>query len=193
MKSYQIYKDQKDVKHYLDDYIFHPLLNRFREAREQQKAILQALDHDGRICIATDREQIIGYTLIVRPEENERWSYLDYIRILGVLEVAPSYRGQGIAKAVLKGVLEDKSVENYIILSQEYAWHWDLKMVDGDIERYKKLLKDVLQTGGFRETVTDEPNIAQYQHNFLMSRFGANISPHQFNEFMKLANMGVIF
>ncbi|WP_096199897.1 GNAT family N-acetyltransferase [Bacillus sp. FJAT-45350] len=193
MNSIKIITDVENVRYYLNHCEFHPLLNRFREAEEQQKALTQIIKNEGTMCIAIDNRTIAGYTLIVHPEENERWSYLDYIRILGVLEVAPPYRGQGIAKKVVNGILEDKSLENYIILSLEYAWHWDLKMVEGNIETYKELLKGVLHTGGFKETITDEPDIAQYQHNFLMARFGEKITPDQVNEFMRIANLNSIF
>ncbi|MDE5413642.1 GNAT family N-acetyltransferase [Alkalihalobacterium chitinilyticum] len=189
----QLVSDFHSIKNYMKDYPFHPSLNRFREAKEQQKALLATLENGSRICIATDKDWIVGYTLILAPEENERWSALPYIKVLGAIEVAPSFRSEGIAKKLLHGICDEPQIEQFIILSIEYAWHWDLHMVNENIEVYKALLKRLLQTQHFNETVTDDPDVAQYKHNFMMARFGKQVSSDQINQFMRLANINSIF
>ncbi|MEB1806057.1 MAG: GNAT family N-acetyltransferase [Bacillaceae bacterium] len=189
----QFVSDFHTMKKYMRDYPFHPALNRFREAKEQQEALLATLEKGSRICIATDKDWIVGYTLILDPEENERWRALPYIKVLGAIEVAPTYRSEGIAKKLLQGICDEPQIEQFIILSIEYAWHWDLRMVDGDIQLYKALLKRLLQTQQFNETVTDDPDVAQYKHNFMMARYGDRVSSDQINQFMRLANMNTIY
>lgn len=189
----QFISDLHSIKEYMRDYSFHPALNRFREAREQQDALLATLEKGSRICIATDKDWIVGYTLILDPEENERWSALPYIKVLGAIEVAPTYRSEGIAKKLLHGICGEPQIEQFIILSIEYAWHWDLRMVDGDIQLYKALLKRLLQSQMFNETITDDPDVAQYKHNFMMARYGDRVSSDQINQFMRLANINSIY
>ncbi|MFV8829132.1 GNAT family N-acetyltransferase [Alkalihalobacterium sp. APHAB7] len=185
--------DVHSINKYMRNYPFHPSLNRFREAKEQQEALLATLEKGSQICIAMDKEWIVGYTLILDPEKNERWSVLPYIKVLGAIEVAPSYRSGGIAKKLIQSIFDDPQIEQFIILSIEYAWHWDLPMVDGNIHLYKALLKRLLQTQQFNETVTDDPDVAQYKHNFMMARFGKGVSSDQINQFIRLANMNSIY
>lgn len=193
MENISIVSERDKVKFYLEKYSFHPLLNRFREAKEQQAKLTKILNDENRVCVAQAEGKIIGYTLILPPEENERWSLLDYIKVLGVLEVTPPYRGKGVAKNLLEEIVKDSNIENCIILSLEYAWHWDLDMVGGDIELYKSLLKGVLSAAQFVETKTDDPDIFHYKHNFMMARFGQEITSDQLNQFMKLANLNSIY
>lgn len=195
MEEIEVIMGRDKVSNGLQQYSFHPLLQRFRAAEEQHDALMKALieDKEVQMALAVINEGIVGYTLILQPETNERWSLLEYIKVLGAIEVADPYRQKGLAKKLIHAVCSDPFIEDYIVLSLEYAWHWDLKIVNWEIDLYKQFLKELLESEKFKETTTDEPDIAYYKHNFMMARIGRNITSDQINEFMKLANLHSIY
>ncbi|WP_100371675.1 GNAT family N-acetyltransferase [Bacillus sp. FJAT-45037] len=167
---------------------FHEGLEQFRLPDEQQKAMLHAfrtLDVD--FSIAYVGEIIVGYTLILPPEPDERWVKMLQIRVLGAIEVIPTLRNKGVASQLLKTVLQTKSYEKEIIISLEYRWHWDLESVDGDSGLYKELLQKLLYKGGFEEILTNDPDIASYPENFMMARIGREIESEDLVRFFELA------
>lgn len=183
-----IISQQDEVKHYMERSSFHPMLDRFRDADKQQAAMLSALSDQVTLSIAVLGTEIVGYAIVLPPEKEERWSCYDYIKVLGVVEIAPPYRGNGLAKKLVKSVTSPDIIEKQIIVSIEYYWHWDLEMTDGDPHRYVLILKKMLQSAGFEEFETNDPDIAGYPYNFMMGRVGKEVTQEQLYEFVKLAH-----
>ena len=52
---------------------------------------------------------------------------LDLIDELGAIEVADDYRSYGLGKQMLKIAFMEDQLENAIVYTTEYYWHWDLK------------------------------------------------------------------
>lgn len=184
----KIISNSKDVEKCMKFFTFHPLLNRFRDAEKQQTILRNALSDEGTMVLAIENNTIVGYTIILPPEVEERWSKLEFVYALGVVEVAPAYRGKGLAKKLVQEVTSQESYEQKIIISLEYYWHWDLAMTDGDVYKYKRMLKSMLEAGRFEDIHTDDSDIAGYQYNFMMARIGKRISSDQFVQFLKLAD-----
>src|SRR5699024_4066234 len=112
-----------------ETYHIHEDLTAFRPASKQFEAILGIADlADGRLIIARSNDTIIGYVTYLYPDPLERWSEfgMEDLIELGAIEVIPKFRGVSIASNLLKVSMEDKYMENYIIISTEYYWHWDL-------------------------------------------------------------------
>lgn len=183
-----IYKRAKAL-HTLRQFPFHKELNRFRDSHKQQEAMIQAMeiDEETYMSLALYENTIIGYTIVLPPELDERWQKLDYLKMLGVIEVAPAYRGLKIGQHLLNNLFQHPQLERYIVVSLEYCWHWDLAITDGDPYAYMRMLQHVLQSAGFQEYETNEPDIARYDVNFMMARVGKKMTTEQIEAFTKLA------
>ncbi|MGO4886349.1 GNAT family N-acetyltransferase [Anaerobacillus sp. MEB173] len=186
--SYTIITNQREILKILQKLHFHSNLNRFRDSDKQQEAMLIAMESDDVLmALALNNENIIGYAIILSPESDERWIRLNYLKMLGVIEVAPEFRNQKVGQKLLQALFRLAETENYIIISLEYCWHWDLDMTNGDPILYKNMLKHVLESVGFEEFHTNEPDIACYDVNFMMARVGSKITLSQLYDFANLA------
>lgn len=185
---YTIVTNQEDVRTILRDYQFDHNLNNFRDFDKQQTVMRLVMEsNQGLMSLALSNQSIIGYAIILEPELDERWGQLDFLKILGVVEVAPNYRNQNVAKSLLQSLFLLKETEKFIVISLALCWHWDLSMTNGDSVKYMNMLKHVLGSVGFEEYRTNEPDIARYDVNFMTARVGKEISASQVNQFTNLA------
>ncbi|MDV2886741.1 hypothetical protein RYX45_16230 [Alkalihalophilus pseudofirmus] len=176
-KTVSVTADRPLVGKLLQKYRFHDGLRQFRLPSEQQLAMLNAFQTlDVNLALAYTEELIVGYALILSPEPYERWVKMKEIRVLGVVEVAPPYRNQQAASSLLTALLNEGD-----------RWHWDLASVNGDSSLYKKLLQKLLMKGGFEEVLTNEPDIMNYHDNFMMVRFGRDVSSEIVKRFLELS------
>ncbi|MDQ0719137.1 MULTISPECIES: GNAT family N-acetyltransferase [unclassified Paenibacillus] len=157
---------------------FHPDLDAFRRPTEQQEALAEiAALPEGRIIIAHENETIIGYVTFHYADDCERWSegnMTDLIE-LGAIEVADDYRSLGIGREMLLTALEDKHMENYIIFTTEYYWHWDLKGSGLNVWDYRKMMERLMETIDMTWYATDDPEICSHPANCLMVRIGSQV------------------
>lgn len=187
-KTVSVTADRPLVGKLLQKYRFHDGLGQFRLPSEQQLAMLNAFQTmDVNLALAYTEELIVGYALILSPEPYERWVKMKEIRVLGVVEVAPPYRNQQAASSLLTALIDEGDYEKNILISLEYRWHWDLDSVNGDSSLYKKLLQKLLMKGGFEEVWTNEPDIMNYHDNFMMVRFGRDVSSEIVKRFLELS------
>jgi len=183
------YESRKDqVKEKLIHYSFHPDLQQFREASEQQKVFQMVLEkEETQLAIAFSDSHIVGYAILVAPDKNERWSTYSFIRELGALEVIPAYREKGVATQLLHNLFSDEAVEASIVIALEYYWHWDVSNHMISVYKYKEMLRHVLSHVYFEEVKTDEEDIAINPVNFMMARMGKFITFKQKEQFFYLA------
>ncbi|GEL08065.1 N-acetyltransferase [Salisediminibacterium halotolerans] len=158
----------------------------FRKPVQQQKALIQVLDlPESRIIVARDGDLIVGYATYLYPDPLERWSEvnLDNLIELGAIEVSQRYRGYQLAKNILKVSMMDEAVEDYIIITTEYYWHWDLRGTGLSIWQYRDIMEKVMKTGGLEWYATDDPEITSHPANCLMARIGKRVKPDAIHEF----------
>lgn len=170
----------------LTSYNFHEDLVAFRPAQQQFDAVLKIADFpEGRMIVARTEDTIIGYVTYLYPDPLERWSTFqsDHILMLGAIEVIPAYRGAKIASKLLETSMLDDFMENYIIISTQYYWHWDLKHTKLTIWDYRKVMEKVMATGGLTSARTDDPDIHSHPANSLMVRIGKNVSEASVKQF----------
>lgn len=173
----------------LKTYSFDDGLDAFRRPKDQLEAILEIADLDeGRIIVARDGKHIIGYVTYHYPDELERWSdgNLSYLIELGAVEISLNYRSGGIGKKLIQLTMEDSFVENYIIITTEYYWHWDLKNNSLSVYEYKDIMINLMASAGFEVFQTNDPEITAHPANTLMARIGKNIKREQMMEFDKI-------
>lgn len=173
----------------LNRFKFDSGLDAFRQPDEQFEALIEiAALPEGRIIIAREEDNIVGYITYVHPDPYERWSdgNLPYILELGAIEVSPSHRRFGLASEMLKLSFKDDNMEDYIVITTEYYWHWDLKNTRLDLYEYKDMLKRFMEQVGFEVYQTNDPEITSHPANTLMARVGRRIDNTQQIEFDKI-------
>ncbi|MFS0673103.1 GNAT family N-acetyltransferase [Ornithinibacillus sp. 179-J 7C1 HS] len=173
----------------LHQYEFHHELTSFRPASKQFQALIGIADlPEGRIIIAREEETIVGYVTYLHPDPLERWSTFQMKNLveLGAIEVIPDYRGAKVASNLLRVSIMDPFMENYIIISTEYYWHWDLKGTNLSVWEYRKVMEKMMATGGLLPAPTDDPEIISHPANCLMVRIGSNVDEDSIQQFEKL-------
>lgn len=171
---------------------FHDHLVAFRPPEQQHKALIEIADlPEGRILIVRDMNQIVGYVTYLYPDPLERWSKgkMENLIELGAIEVIPKYRGGGIGKALLEVSMMDNAMEDYIILTTEYYWHWDLKGTKLNVWEYRKVMEKMMNAGGLEYYATDDPEISSHPANCLMARIGKRVDQESIQQFDSLRFM----
>lgn len=170
-------------------YEYHKDLTAFRTPEQQHKALIEiAKLPEGRIIIARDRHTIVGYVTYLYPDPLERWSegnMKDLIE-LGAIEVIPKYRGMAVGKNLLKVSMMDDAMEDYIIITTEYYWHWDLKGTGLNVWEYRKVMEKMMNAGGLEWVATDDPEISSHPANCLMVRNGKRVNQESVQQFDRL-------
>lgn len=173
----------------LKKYHFHEQLTAFRIAPKQFEALLSIADFtEGRIIVARTVDTIIGYVTYLHPDPLERWSEFNMEDLieLGAIEVIPKYRGSRVASGLLKVSMMDDFMENYIVISTEYYWHWDMDGTKLSIWDYRKVMEKMMAVGGLLPAPTDDPEIISHPANCLMVRIGENVPKESIQAFDKL-------
>ncbi|WP_082233574.1 GNAT family N-acetyltransferase [Halobacillus massiliensis] len=173
----------------LSQYSFHEDLNAFRPPAKQFEALKSIADfEEGRINAAIHDNMIIGYVTYLHPDPMERWSEgnMEDLIELGAIEVAPEFRGYRVGSRLLKLSMQDEYMENYIIISTEYYWHWDLKGTRLSIWDYRKVMEKMMGAGGLKPAPTDDPEIISHPANCLMVRIGKNVPEESIEQFDQL-------
>ncbi|RSL32927.1 GNAT family N-acetyltransferase [Salibacterium salarium] len=170
----------------IHDYDFHEGLVAFRTPEEQKKALIGIADlPEGRINAVIDEQTIVGYVTFVYPDPLERWSdaNMETLLELGAIEIADDYRGAKIGTRLLEFSMLDDAMEDYIIITTEYYWHWDLKGSNLSIWDYRKVMEKMMNAGDLEWMATDDPEICSHPANCLMVRIGSRISNDTIQQF----------
>ena len=177
---------------YLASLDFHEDLVAFRPPAQQHKALIEIAGlPEGRILIVRDSNEIVGYVTYLYPDPLERWSQgnIEKLIELGAIEVIPKFRGGGVGKSLLRVSMMDDAMEDYIILTTEYYWHWDLKGTKLNVWEYRKVMEKMMNAGGLEYYATDDPEISSHPANCLMARIGKRIDQESIQQFDNLRFM----
>lgn len=173
----------------LASYHFHEGLVAFRRPKEQHEALIGISQlPEGRIIVARDDDTIIGYVTYLYPDPLERWSEgkMDNLLELGAIEVIPDFRHNRVGKRLLEVSMMDEYMENYIIITTEYYWHWDMKGTGLSVWDYRKVMEKMMNVGGLEVMSTDDPEITTHPANCLMVRYGKHITNDDIQAFDRL-------
>jgi acetoin utilization protein AcuA len=105
---------------------------------------------------------------------------------LGAIEVIPKYRGNAVGKHLLKVAMMDDAMEDYIIITTEYYWHWDMKGTGLNVWEYRKVMEKMMSAGGLKWFATDDPEICSHPANCLMVRIGKRIGQDSIEQFDRI-------
>ncbi|WP_419881960.1 GNAT family N-acetyltransferase [Peribacillus sp. B-H-3] len=176
----------------LAKYEFHEHLVAFRPPSQQHKALIEIADlPEGRIIIARHQNTIVGYVTYLYPDPLERWSEIEMEDLieLGAVEVIPEFRGVSAGKNMLKVSMMDDAMEDFIIITTEYYWHWDLKGTGLNVWDYRKIMEKMMSAGGLVYYATDDPEISSHPANCLMARIGKRVDRESIQKFDRLRFM----
>ena len=171
---------------------FHEDLIAFRPPAQQHKALVEIADlPEGRILIARNQNEIVGYVTFLYPDPLERWSQgnMENLIELGAIEIIPAFREGGVGKALLRVSMMDDAMEDYIILTTEYYWHWDLKGTNLNVWEYRKVMEKMMNAGGLEYFATDDPEICSHPANCLMAKIGKRVDQESIQQFDSLRLM----
>lgn len=176
----------------LSSYEFHHDLVAFRPPAQQHQALIEiAALPEGRIIIARDRHTIVGYVTYLYPDPLERWSEgkMEDLIELGAIEVIPKYRGCSVGKNLLIVSMMDDAMEDFITITTEYYWHWDLKGTGLNVWEYRKIMEKMMNAGGLEYFATDDPEISSHPANCLMAKIGKRVPNESIEKFDRLRFM----
>jgi acetoin utilization protein AcuA len=176
----------------LAGYEFHKNLVAFRQPAQQHKALIEIASlPEGRIIIARHNHEIVGYVTYLYPDPLERWSEgkMEDLIELGAIEVIPGFRGASVGKNLLRVSMMDDAMEDYITITTEYYWHWDLKGTGLNVWEYRKVMEKMMNAGGLEWYATDDPEISSHPANCLMARIGKRVNPESIQKFDQLRFM----
>jgi acetoin utilization protein AcuA len=162
----------------LSQLTLHPDLDAFRRPKEQHEALIEIAGlPEGRIIITRDEHTIVGYVTFHYADEQERWSqeHMTDLIELGAIEVADEYRSIGLGQRMIKTAFEDNQMEQYIVFTTEYYWHWDLKGSGLSVWDYRKMMERLMKIVDMEWYATDDPEICSHPANCLMVRMGRDV------------------
>ncbi|MDR0271036.1 GNAT family N-acetyltransferase [Paenibacillus sp.] len=162
----------------LSELTMHPDLDAFRRPAEQHHALVEIAGlNEGRIIITREENVIVGYVTFHYPDEQERWSQgnMEDLIELGAIEVANDYRSLGLGQKMIKTAFEDGQMEQYIVFTTEYYWHWDLKSSGLSVWDYRKMMERLMKVVDMVWYATDDPEICSHPANCLMVRVGSDV------------------
>lgn len=162
-------------------------LTNFRPPDRQKQALIEIAGLDpGMIFIVRHDEEIIGYATFHRPDSFTRWIKHPRVLELGGIEVSCDWRQAHAGGKLIVTAFSYPAMEDYIVITTEYCWHWDLKGTNLDIWEYRKMLTRLFGKGGMEMKSTDDPDIKEHPANVLMARIGANVPAREAADFEDL-------
>ena len=173
----------------LSNYTLHENLTAFRPPKQQHEALVKiAALEEGRIIIARQDDVVMGYVTYLYPDPLERWAEdrIDNMIELGAIEVNPEFRGTGVGKALLTVSFMGDEMEDYLVITTEYYWHWDLKGTGLNVWDYRKMMERMMSVADFEYFATDDPEITSHPANCLMARVGKRVQPDTMERFDRL-------
>ncbi|MFF5994229.1 GNAT family N-acetyltransferase [Lysinibacillus sp. KU-BSD001] len=170
-------------------YTLHEGLIAFRPPKQQHEALIGIAKLDeGRIIIARNGDIIVGYVTYLYPDPLERWAEdrIDNMIELGAIEVISDYRGTGVGKKLVEVSFMADEMEDYLVITTEYYWHWDLKGTGLNVWDYRKMMEKMMSTAHFEYYATDDPEVTSHPANCLMARVGKRVGPNTIERFDRL-------
>ena len=77
-------------------------------------------------------------------------------------------------------------MEDYLVITTEYYWHWDLKGTGLNVWDYRKMMENMMSIAHFEYYATDDPEITSHPANCLMARIGKRVGNDTMERFDKL-------
>jgi GNAT superfamily N-acetyltransferase len=116
---------------------------------------------------------------IIDPEPGSRLARVPGVFEVGAVEVAAGWRRRGIGSALLRFAVAAEPFRDLVLVAFGLAWHWDLEGSGLTAMAYRRGLLRSLETAGFEELATDDPEIAYDPANLFAARVGDRVPPER--------------
>jgi acetoin utilization protein AcuA len=182
---------------HFQDLVFDPGFTgfgRYTPIYTEKKSLETIIQKGGQVSLALlNSWNIVGFCVLAFPESCERWAGLglQHMKELAGIEVVREFRGAGIAQRLLSRVLSDPQREHEIVYLTGYSWTWDLEYSGLSAEAYRRMLVHLYSQFGFKEYLTNEPNVCLKPENIFMARIGVKV-PHEVRENFRWVRFGVL-
>ena len=177
----------------LERHPFHVELDVFRPPGRQHEALVDLVrSGNGCVSAAFAGGRTVAYVALQKPDRFERWSQdpSGGIWELGAVEVAPAWRGRGLALTLLEKTFDTGFFDDKVVIAQLLSWHYDIERTGVSPFTYREALIRLYRKVGFRVWRTDDPEIAGRIENALMARIGPEAPPETVERFHKLRLAG---
>ena len=175
----------------LTDLSMNERLTNFRPPSKQKEALIKITGlPNAMVYIARHEKEIVGYVTFHRPDEFTRWYKHPKALEMGGIEISPDWRQCKVGEKLMQVAFSDKSLDNFIVLTMEYCWHWDLRNCALDVWEYQKMLTKLFAKVGLNKVTTDDPDIIEHPANVLMARIGKNVAGQDVMLFETLRYLG---
>ncbi|MEW6273993.1 MAG: GNAT family N-acetyltransferase [Bacillota bacterium] len=176
---------------YVENLTMNQLLTNFRPPERQKVALMKITNLPaGMIYLARHEQEIVAYVAFHRPDEYSRWSKHPRVLEMGGIEVSPAWRQCRLGENLLKLAFSNERLEDFIVITTEYCWHWDLKNTGLSLWGYQQMLTKLFGKVGLKKVTTDDPDILEHPANVLMARIGRNVSKEDVALFESMRFMG---
>lgn len=166
-------------------------LTNFRPPAKQKEALVRITGlPNGMIYIARHQNEIIGYVTFHPVDEFTRWHKHPRVLEMGGIEISPDWRQCRVGENLLKLAFSDRALDDFIVLTMEYCWHWDLRNCNLDVWAYQKMLTGLFARAGLSKVTTDDPDIIEHPANVLMTKIGKNVPREDIMLFEALRFLG---
>jgi acetoin utilization protein AcuA len=99
------------------------------------------------------------------------------------VEVSRDWRGSGIGRSLVSGILEHPDTEDHILYFVGYTWTWDLEGSKLSASKYRDMMYNLFKSQCFAEYKTNEPNVCLDPNNLFMCRIGKHITEEVLEQF----------
>jgi acetoin utilization protein AcuA len=167
----------------------HKDLDAFRRPKDQFEALKGIAElPEGRIIVARHEDTVVGYVTFHYPDEMERWSQgnMPDLIELGAVEVADDYRSHGLGKRMIRLAFADRQMDDMIVFTTEYYWHWDLQNSKLSIWDYRTMMEKLMKSVDMVWFATDDPEICSHPANCLMVRIGKQVPIESVEQFDRI-------
>ncbi|MHB8158202.1 MAG: GNAT family N-acetyltransferase [Desulfocucumaceae bacterium] len=176
---------------YIDSLRMNSNLKNFRPPDKQKEALIKITDlPNGMIYIARHQDEIIGYITFHHADEYTRWSRHPKVLEMGGIEISPDWRRCSVGDNLMRVAYSEKKLEDFIVITMEYCWHWDLRSSNLDVWAYQKMLTKLFGRVGLNKITTDDPDIIEHPANVLMVSFGKKVPKEDILRFEAMRFLG---
>lgn len=143
----------------------------------------------GVVLAAVTGAQLRGYAALVPSSalRHERWENLPDLFELGSLEVARSWRGQGIGTELLAAIAASIPVDSLHVFARGFVSHWGIERDAAEAHERREQLLHMLGKIGFTRWDTTDPDVCEHPLNFLAVRAGRDASSTSLLAFAEMA------
>lgn len=186
-----VYVEGPAEGNYIESLVLNDRLTNFRPPRKQKEALVKITGlPEGMVYIARHQNEIIGYITFHKADEFTRWHKHPRVLEMGGIEISPDWRQCKVGDNLMRVAFSCKALDEYIVLTMEYCWHWDLRNSNLDVWEYQRMLTKLFARVGLNKVTTDDPDIIEHPANVLMARIGRNVSKQDLMLFETLRFLG---